>query len=340
MNQVLPERHASLTLSPKLQEWLTEGILRGVHPTKLTDSLSKAGVDGVTAAEHVKATMASPIFRAAARLCRNQQKFVSLLEALSAQYRQSGYVDNIPLREGLSAAEFYDRYYFTNRPVIVRGLMTGWEALNLWTPDYFASEFGNCEVEITSDRDSDERYEENFDRHRSAVLMREYVSMIQNIETNNFYLVAKNNLLERGEFRKLYQHFSCPPGFLDPAAVEHHVKMWFGPKGTVTPLHHDGCNIFFGQICGRKRVQLISPYDITKVYNDRECFSAVDLDCIDYDRFPQMLDVSILDVVIEPGDFILLPLGWWHWVKSIDVCVSLSFTNFSVEGGTVVWRYR
>jgi len=341
MSQVALERHGRPEAKRAWQVWIAENLLQGVDPQMLVAALAQRGVTPSTAIAHIRATLASPIFKAAERVCGNRQKMAWLLDALSAQYRQSGYADDIPVRDDLSAAEFYDRYYFANRPVIVRGLMSNWDALTLWTPEYFGFTFGDCEVEITSNRNADARYEDNFAGHRSMIRMREYARMVRRDDTNDYYLVAKNNLLERDEFKPLFGHFTCPPDLLDPANVDHHhVRMWLGPKGTVTPLHHDACNILFGQVYGRKRVQLISPYDINKVYNDRECFSAVDLEEIDYDKFPRMLDVSIIDVVIEPGDFILLPIGWWHWVRALDASISLTFTNFAIDGNTVVWKYR
>ena len=35
----------------------------------------------------------------------------------------------------------------------------------------------------------------------------------------------------------------------------------------------------------------------------------------------------MLDVVVEPGETMFLPLAWWHQVTSLDKCISLSFTN-------------
>jgi ribosomal protein L16 Arg81 hydroxylase len=105
-------------------------------------------------------------------------------------------------------------------------------------------------------------------------------------------------------------------------------------------LHHDDRNILFAQIYGRKHVRLIAPYYIDRVYNDREWYSPVDLDAIDYKRFPLMRGVPVIDIVLEPGECVFLPLGWWHWVKSLDVSISLSFTNFCVEGGGAIWECR
>lgn len=114
--------------------------------------------------------------------------------------------------------------------------------------------------------------------------------------------------------------------------MERFTRLWFGPKGTITPLHHDGSNILFGQVYGRKHIKLIDPYSIDRVYNDRTAYSAVDLTDIDYKRFPLIREVEIIDVILEPGQFVLLPIGWWHWVRSLDVSISIGFQNFRFNG--------
>jgi len=35
-------------------------------------------------------------------------------------------------------------------------------------------------------------------------------------------------------------------------------------------------------------------------------------------------------VVAEPGETVFLPLSWWHQVKSLDTCISFSFSNLAV----------
>lgn len=58
-------------------------------------------------------------------------------------------------------------------------------------------------------------------------------------ETNVVYLVGRNYLLERAEFRGLLDDIENPDGFLDASAMNpSNIKLWMGPRGTVTPLHH------------------------------------------------------------------------------------------------------
>ena len=168
--------------------------------------------------------------------------------------------------------------------------------------------------------------------------MKDYVRMVkEGGKTNDYYLVARNFLLRRPEFKVLLRHLRCPKGYLD-ASTFYDTRLWFGPKGTVTSLHVDPCNSMLGQIYGRKRIKLIPPFDLENLYPQGGSFSEVDLGRIDYAKFPRMRGVSILDVVIEPGEFLFTPVGWWHWVKSLDISISVSCVNFWPGGWPVAWR--
>jgi len=38
----------------------------------------------------------------------------------------------------------------------------------------------------------------------------------------------------------------------------------------------------------------------------------------------------VLEVIVEPGETVFLPLGWWHQVTALDVSLSFSFSNLAV----------
>ncbi|MDX6741534.1 cupin-like domain-containing protein [Actinocorallia sp. A-T 12471] len=263
-----------------------------------------------------------------------------MTDALSDQWRQSPTATVVPVMDPPDVDAFFTNHYFANRPVVLRGLAASWRAVSRWTPEYFAESFGDRTVEITAGRDADPRFEDNFVAHRTEVAMRDFVKDVMDGTGNDRYLVAKNHVLQRPEFQTLLDDIRCPDGFLDPAGLRESAKLWFGPLGTVTPFHHDACNILFVQIYGSKKVRMVEPHELPRLYNDRECFSPVDLDDIDLDRFPWMTDVPVAEAVVRPGDALLIPLGWWHWVKSLEASISLSFTGFALPGRPSIWRYR
>ena len=39
----------------------------------------------------------------------------------------------------------------------------------------------------------------------------------------------------------------------------------------------------------------------------------------------------LLECVIDKGEAIFLPIGWWHHVTALDRSISMSFTNFIAD---------
>ena len=218
--------------------------------------------------------------------------------------------------------------------------MRDWKALKLWSPQYFSKRFGDLEIEILAERDRDPEYDSNFDGHRRRIRMSQFVRMLRERgTTNDFYVSAKNDLLHSKGFEPLQQDFRCPRGFFDPKKFRVGANIYFGPKGTVTPLHFDSCNILLGQVYGRKRVKLIPPFDMGNVYPERYCFTAVDMDRVNWKKFPLMRRATVLEEVIEKGEFLFIPMGWYHWVKSLDISISLSLIHFRAKGGPAIWKF-
>jgi ribosomal protein L16 Arg81 hydroxylase len=83
---------------------------------------------------------------------------------------------------------------------------------------------------------------------------------------------------------------------------------------------------------------MIAPYFTGSLYNDDQCYSPVQLDPVDLDRFPAMRDVPVTETVLEPGECLFIPLGWWHWVRSLEISTSLTFTNFLRDEPPLIWH--
>jgi ribosomal protein L16 Arg81 hydroxylase len=65
------------------------------------------------------------------------------------------------------------------------------------------------------------------------------------------------------------------------------------------------------------------------LYNDKGVFSAADFPNLDEKRHPLMKNITPMEVVIGPGEALFIPIGWWHCVESLDMSMSISFTNFN-----------
>ena len=255
-----------------------------------------------------------------------------LLESLENQRDLAPMLVGIERRTDLSSEEFLERYYASNRPVILAGEMANWPALARWTPEYLKAKVGSRLIEYQGDRSSDRLFEMNKDVHRREAPFDSFIDRILEAGADNdAYLTAYNSARNAEALSPLYGDLGFLDKFLDRSSEGRFGMMWIGPAGTVTSLHHDLTNNFIAQLAGRKRVKLHPASEAGKLYNSQHVFSDIpDLEDpgIDLDRYPRLNDLRSYDVVLEPGDIIFMPLGWWHQVRSLDFSVTVTYTNF------------
>jgi ribosomal protein L16 Arg81 hydroxylase len=272
----------------------------------------------------------APAYLAATRFKQLQRKLESVVGNLQKLWQSDPLYSSVEKRSHVSADEFETRYVRACRPLVLTGHTDDWPAMRRWSPADLKQRFGHLDVEIQAERHANARYEENKLDLRRSVRLSDFVDqVIAGGATNDYYLTANNEMLRRPEFASLLDDIGTLPAGCDRSKLASHSSFWFGPAGTVTPLHHDTLMLFHTQVVGRKRWRLISPLEWPKLYNYNNVFSPVDLDRIDLHRYPDIAGVQVLDVVVEEGETMFLPLGWWHQVSALDVSLSFSYSNLA-----------
>uniref|UniRef100_A0A0C9S089 Hspbap1 protein n=1 Tax=Fopius arisanus TaxID=64838 RepID=A0A0C9S089_9HYME len=109
--------------------------------------------------------------------------------------------------------------------------------------------------------------------------------------------------------------------------------LWIGSKGAHTNCHQDsyGSNLI-AQTHGRKQWLLFPPdsgkilqetrvpYEESTIYSRLNffCPSTYEEDCL------LKIERGPMRVVLTPGDVLFVPRGWWHFVESLEVSVSVN----------------
>ncbi|MFL6697691.1 MAG: cupin-like domain-containing protein, partial [Vitreoscilla sp.] len=142
-------------------------------------------------------------------------------------------------------------------------------------------------------------------------------------------LTENDELLRRPEFRGLLDDVGPLPDVCDPSMLERAASLSIGPAGMRTPLRQDTQMLLQTQITGRKRWRLVSPLSGPSLYHDVGASSPVDFEALDLQRFPDAAKVKVLEVLVEPGETLFLPLAWWHQETALDNGIALSLANLS-----------
>ncbi|MCS6958514.1 MAG: cupin-like domain-containing protein [Pseudanabaenaceae cyanobacterium SKYGB_i_bin29] len=329
----------SRTLSPQWQAWIGQSLLLGNAPEQIVEFLVRRGLDRPAAQEEVANAANSPYTQAAVSFVKSLRKLESHMAIAAELNKLSVRSRRIDRVETITPGDFLEQYYATNTPLIMTGMMQNWSALQKWTPMYFAEKFGHVTVSVQTNRSTNPFYEIEMEKHRTEMPLRHYIDMILTAgKTNDFYMTANNGNLDRAEFDPLFEDMELFPGICRAERPQNTIFLWIGPRGTITPLHHDPCNLLMAQVYGRKKWYMISPFYTPKLYNYRGVYSAVDLTNPDYNTFPLFRDVQIIEEILYPGEVIFVPVGWWHFVEALDVSISVSMTHF-VFPNAYNWQY-
>jgi hypothetical protein len=311
------------------RSWIAENRLQGTSDEQISEVLIDSGYSAELVRAEMDAQRSDPCYLVAQRMAQRYMKLKSVLDTSASVRGLSFGSRSVERRTAVSRAEFLERYYAASRPIVLTGMLAGSPARARWTPKYFSEICGDATVQIMAGRHADPRYELNSESHRRELKLSTYVSMVlEGGLSNDYYLVANNNFFEREEFECLYNEVPRLTAYLDHTDAKQKVFLWFGPAGTITPLHHDVMNVLVAQIYGRKRVTLISPEHTPYVYNEIGCYSEVDCANPNLEQHPLYSQAKPLNVVLRPGDVLFIPVGWWHYVEALDTSIMVSYINF------------
>ncbi len=310
-------------------EWASYNRAMNVDPDKIDRELRDAGFS-TEDIERMNSTLASaPIFKAAQKLARNYKVACNLNDYL---LKTEGLVYDFSeirrVREPSKEA-FLSNYYSTNRPVIIEGVVSKWPALDKWTIEYLNTAFGAHTIKYQMGRSPDD-HRDCFIDHTVAGTLAEFISAIQAVPLHQEppYLIAHDRILDRHEFRPLLQDLIFDDRYFDAKSIHSRVFFWLGPARSKTPLHRDLGNVYMAQIRGRKRIIMIPSKQLHLVYNEHGYHSEANFSSLMLDKFPLLKKAFIMEFVLNPGELLFIPAGWWHDVEALDTAITITGNNF------------
>lgn len=231
----------------------------------------------------------------------------------------------IEKRHMLSIEAFLCDFFLLRIPVVISGAMSHWPAMNKWKDmEYLKRVVGDRTVPVEVGRN-----------YLAPGWKQELITisqLLERIQSNEHSSVGPTYLAQHPLFEQISELSKdiFEPDYCSASNGElHSVNAWFGPSGTVTPLHHDPHHNFLAQVVGRKYVRLypasvseeLYPYGEPMLRNS----SQVDLDNLDPVKFPRAEKLTFLDCILDEGEMLYIPPKWWHYVRSLSTSFSVSF---------------
>ncbi len=327
----LDEPEAIRPLDNQWCQWIVENTLRRASHDSMMAKLKAEGIDLAQARSFMSALPHNPVFLAAEKQRDRYDRYGRAMQNVHSLQQQAADYTHVEKRSRIPREEFIERYVRGCRPVVITDMARDWPAMKNWSFAEFKRRYGAMTVQVQAGREKDDNFEVNKLQHKHMTNFAAFLDrLVTSSPNNDEYLTANNELLRRPEFQGLLDEVGPLPDYCDRASLARCASLWVGPAGTKTPLHHDTLMLLHTQIVGRKRWRFIAPSSAPRLYNDYDVYSPVNFEALDLASFPEAAKVKVLDVVVEPGETVFLPLAWWHQVTSLDKCISLSFTNLDV----------
>ncbi len=221
------------------------------------------------------------------------------------------------------------------QPRVILENARGWRALQLWTPDYLKTIAGPTEVSVRETIGPPRNMYQNlaeggrttFAQYLDWVLeiasgsdFRDIVeqsagdvsSVVRAVSAcefeRSYYLDARLRALSN----ELLQDIGVPSWYLtDPVDI----FFWCGVLGTSSGLHFDlkpNCNV---QIVGQKQFILCEPSQASRLYRfPGGAHCRFDPNLSDFEAFPLARRVRFWRCLLQPGESLYIPVGWFHQV--------------------------
>jgi cupin-like protein len=221
-----------------------------------------------------------------------------------------------------SLDEFTARYIRRSRPVILRGAIHDWPAMQRWSYGYFKQRFGEREVPVVRAKNGT-LYDAAEGLHYEQIRLAEYVDGLAAGGPNDLYVVFRVHEVMPELFDDIVRPIYCRD------APWLRSRFWFAGPDTKGPLHRDLPNNLYAQIVGHKKFILIDRRSTRRVYRHSffsgvPNYSPVDAEAPDLGRYPCFRDARLLVAEVGPGDLLYIPSLWWHQAHSVDTSLSVN----------------
>lgn len=241
----------------------------------------------------------------------------------------------------ITPAEFRDNYLIPSRPLIITGMSSEWPAHSKWTWDYFKQIVGDIEVPVYNNTRAGANVKVN--GGDGYMKFGEYLDLIRRGPSE--WRIFLFNVFKHAPFLK--QDFAFPDHLMK-GFLKRFPMLFVGGEGSIAHMHYDIdlAHIFHTQFIGRKRVLLLENSQSELIYKmPATVESAASFvnwhEQLDTDNFPALKYAKAYTTILEHGDTMFMPSGYWHHMQYMESGYAMSLRAFpSGLGGKLNGLYH
>lgn len=238
----------------------------------------------------------------------------------------------------ISPEDFKQNYYTQGKPLIIKDLAKDWPAYQKWNWAYFKDLVGDQKVGLYNNVKSDAYTPINTaDDYKT---FGEYIDMISKGPAG--WRIFLFNIFEHAP--QLINDFTWPDSLMT-GFVKRYPMLFTGGESSITHMHFDIdlSHILHTQFIGRKRVLLFpfeeqhklyrKPYEVLSLA-DFSHYSDPQKSKLNLEEFPAIKNAKGYEVILEHGDTLFMPAGYWHHMEYLDsgFAMSLRAMQSTVSG--------
>src|SRR5882762_7313499 len=240
--------------------------------------------------------------------------------------------------ENISPEDFKKNYYNTMKPVVIKNLSKEWPAYKKWTWDYFIDVVGEKEVGVYNNVKSDAYTPIN--TADAYMKFGEYLTKVKEgpLDLRIFLF----NIFQHAP--AIVKDFEWPEHLMK-GFVKRYPMLFVGGQGSITHMHFDIdlSHIIHTQFVGRKRVLLFpfeeqhklyrKPWEVLSFVNFEKYFDR-EQNKLDLMKYPALKLAKGYEVILNHGDTLFMPAGYWHHMEYLDsgFAMSLRALQSSLSG--------
>ena len=243
--------------------------------------------------------------------------------------------------DSIAAEDFKKNYYNPMKPLVIKNLSKEWPAYKKWTWDYFIDIVGDKEVGVYNNIKSDAYTPIN-----TADAYMKFGEYLKKVKAGPLDLrIFLFNIFQHAP--KIVTDFTWPESLMK-GFVKKYPMLFVGGQGSVTHIHFDidMSHILHTQFIGRKRVLLFPYEEQHKLYRKPwEVLSLANFanynEDFDYESFPAVKLAKGYEVILEHGDTLFMPAGYWHHMEYLEggFAMSLRALQSGIGGKLMgIWK--